>query len=508
MKTKIPFVSGQSQSRSKSIDLREAINVYPEKEKADAKNVAAYIGTPGLRLKTVVNDDNGNLIQSPPRGFYVTGQKRRFCVYSNGLYEIIPPGYVVKRATILTTNGYVYMADNGNQMMITDGRNGYGFDLKTSKLTKITDPIFPQFPGTCTYRDGYFITHDTDTNYTYASAAFDVFTWPVAHKVAKETNSDNVVAVISTATYLWVFGQSTAELWYSTGQDDIGAPPFVRAQEMVISVGCMAPASVVTNGNDVFWLGSNPAGGNVIWMANSFTPQRITTHSEEFLIGQMDSATDATAYCYQEEGHFFYVINFPEGSTTHCYDLSTGLWHRRGYWNATTGQLETHLALFACSVGSDVLCLDRRNGNVYSFDLGMYSDNGDYIHRIATMSHIHQDELDLFIDLFELTMGVGVGLGDGMMSGGVTTASTTTVTTDSDPVNDNPQISLQWSKDGGHTWSKEHWASIGKIGNFKKRVRWCFTMGKSRDWVFRVSTIAKVKTVWIAAYANIEIEPK
>jgi len=510
---KLPFVAGQSRARSKSVDNQETINLYPELEKEDAKNSAVFYGTPGLKLFTTVSNSQGSVYASPPRGFYITGKGRMFAVYQDKLYEILPSGVVLSQGSLNTNVGYVYMVDNGNQMLITDGLHGYGYDLRGNTLTVITSnpgigSVFPNFPGTVAYRDGYFITHDIGTNMTYASAAYDVFTWPAAHQVAKETDSDNVVAIISTATYLWIFGQRTTELWYSTGQDAIGAPPFARAQELVIAVGCMAPASVQTNGNDVFWLGSNPSGGNVVWMSNSFTPQRITTHAEEYLIGQVSVTTDATAFTYEQEGHFFYCLNFPSGSRSHCYDLSTKAWHRRGYWNPLTGQFETHLALFAGSLSSPVtLCLDRRNGNIYTFDLDTFTDNGAYIHRIRTLSHTHKDMKNLYVYGFEVDTQKGVGIGDGMMSGAHTsTTSTTTTVADSDPVSDNPQMALQWSKDGGITWSKEHWASMGKIGEFKKRVRWPLGMGKSRDWSFRLSSMAAVRQVWIAAYADIEAE--
>jgi hypothetical protein len=31
---------------------------------------------------------------------------------------------------------------------------------------------------------------------------------------------------------------------------------------------------------------------------------------------------------------------------------------------------------------------------------------------------------------------------------------------------------LRWSNDGAKTWGNEHWASIGKVGEYDKRVIW------------------------------------
>ena len=53
----------------------------------------------------------------------------------------------------------------------------------------------------------------------------------------------------------------------------------------------------------------------------------------------------------------------------------------------------------------------------------------------------------------------------------------------------NPQAMLRWSDDGGHTWSNEHWKSMGRIGRFGHRTIWRrlgATM-KIRDRVYEVS---------------------
>jgi hypothetical protein len=54
---------------------------------------------------------------------------------------------------------------------------------------------------------------------------------------------------------------------------------------------------------------------------------------------------------------------------------------------------------------------------------------------------------------------------------------------------------LRWSDDGGHTWSNEHWTSIGKIGVYQKRAIWRrlgMTL-KLRDRVYEVSGTDPVK---------------
>jgi hypothetical protein len=64
-----------------------------------------------------------------------------------------------------------------------------------------------------------------------------------------------------------------------------------------------------------------------------------------------------------------------------------------------------------------------------------------------------------------------------------------------------PQVMLRWSDDGGHTWSNEHWAEIGRIGEYGRRVIWRrlgMTL-KLRDRVYELSGSDPVKIAIMGA---------
>ena len=61
-----------------------------------------------------------------------------------------------------------------------------------------------------------------------------------------------------------------------------------------------------------------------------------------------------------------------------------------------------------------------------------------------------------------------------------------------------PQVMLRWSDDGGHTWSSEHWTSMGKIGEYGYRTFWR-RLGSSRDRVYEVSGTDPVKIAIMGA---------
>jgi hypothetical protein len=64
-----------------------------------------------------------------------------------------------------------------------------------------------------------------------------------------------------------------------------------------------------------------------------------------------------------------------------------------------------------------------------------------------------------------------------------------------------PEVSLRWSDDGGHTWSEYHPRAAGPKGAFKQRVIWR-RLGMARTRVYEVSGTDAVKVVLIDAYLN------
>ena len=64
---------------------------------------------------------------------------------------------------------------------------------------------------------------------------------------------------------------------------------------------------------------------------------------------------------------------------------------------------------------------------------------------------------------------------------------------------------LRWSDDGGHTWSNEHWRSMGKTGEWGRRVIWRrlgMTL-KLRDRVYEVSGTDQTKIAIMGAELNV-----
>jgi len=281
------------------------------------------------------------------------------------------------------------------------------------------------------------------------------------------------VGIIADHRQLWVFGTDSVEVWYNAGSADF---PLERIQGAFNEIGCVSAYSIAKLDNGLFWLGTDARGQGIVYRANGYTGTRVSTHAIEYAIAQYGNISDAIAYTYQQEGHAFYVLTFPSGNATWVYDVSTQAWHERAGFDA--GQFMRHRSNCQCNFGGNIIVGDFENGNLYRFDLDVYADNGGVQKWLRSWRALPPGENNFkrtAHHTLQLNAETGVGLNTGQGS--------------------DPQVMLRWSDDGGHTWSNEHWASMGQIGQYGYRTFWRrlgMTL-KLRDRVYEVSGTDPVK---------------
>ena len=244
------------------------------------------------------------------------------------------------------------------------------------------------------------------------------------------------------------------------------------------------------------------------------------------------------------------MLIFPQANTTWVYDLATQAWHERAGW--TNGEFTRHRSNCQMAFNNEIVVGDYENGNIYAFDLDVYADNGDIQRWLRSWRALPPRQNTLLRTThhsLQLDCETGVGLeqypaysaedltaedGDILIAeyvqNNLATESNEELTTEANDgfefiadVPDypipfvppmylattsypaapgyNPQVMMRWSDDGGHTWSNEHWTSIGLIGNYGKRAFWRrlgMTL-KIRDRVYEVSGTDAVKIAIMGA---------
>jgi hypothetical protein len=170
-----------------------------------------------------------------------------------------------------------------------------------------------------------------------------------------------------------------------------------------------------------------------------------------------------------------------------------------------------HRSNCQCNFGGNIVVGDFENGNLYRFDLDVYADNGGVQKWLRSWRALPPGENNFkrtAHHTLQLNAETGVGL-NGLLNPEtiyLVTENEDFLITENDDFliaeqqalatqGANPQVMLRWSDDGGHTWSNEHWASMGQIGEYGYRTFWRrlgMTL-KLRDRVYEVSGTDPVK---------------
>lgn len=466
----IPFVGASYTARSTNLNCQRSVNLYAEKdESGTGKNVAALIGTPGLRLLATLGGSGGvRAVWTPTTGDMIA-------VQGASVYRVSSAWSATLLGTIGTTSGPVSISDNGLVAVIVDGSTaGWVVTLSTSVLTQITDPDF-YGADKVDYLDDRFVFNRPGTGQFYI-AGFGDTTFDALDFASAEGSPDNIVSFIVDHRQVLFFGEQSGELFENTGNATF---PIERAGNVFIEQGCAAAFGIAKIDNTVFWIGGNKTGSGIIWRLDGARPVRISTHAIEFAIQSYSTLADCSAYAYQQDGHSFVVFSFPTAGKTWVFDASTSLWHERAYLNPATGTLGRHRSnCHAFFAGLHVVG-DWENGKLYALDLDYFTDNGDPLPRIRAAAHISDgDYKRIRFDALQIDFEAGTGTQTGQ---GV-----------------DPQAMLDWSDDGGHTWSSEHWRDIGAVGKYKNKARWR-QLGQAKDRAYRVTVTDPVKVVIIGA---------
>jgi hypothetical protein len=466
---KTPILGSSYVARSINAADSRMVNLYPEMVPEGGKEPAFLNRCPGLRLEVVVGS-------GPVRGLWVLGENL-YAVSGSRLYKVSPT-YVVTDLGAVIGAGPVSMADNGIQLFVACNGPSYIYNANTGVFGQITDPDFPG-AVTVSYLDTYFVFNEPNSQKIWVTELLDGTSIDPLDFASAEGAPDGVVGIIADHRELWVFGTNSVEVWYNGGNAEF---PLTRIQGAFNELGCAAPYSIAKMDNGLFWLGRDARGQGMVYRANGYTGQRISTHAVEWQIQQYGDLSDAIGYTYQQDGHSFYVLVFPSANTTWVYDVATQAWHERAGF--VDGAFTRHRGNCQAFFNTNVMIGDHENGNIYSYDLTNYSDNGTPQKWLRSWRALPTGQNNLKRTAqhsLQLDVESGVGLNTGQGS--------------------DPQVMLRWSDDGGHTWSNEHWVSIGKIGEYGRRAIWRrlgMTM-KLRDRVYEVSGTDPVKIAIMGA---------
>lgn len=467
--TSIPFAQNAYTLDQLPVSAQECTNAFPEREPADAKTPVAVFGVPGLTA--FASAANG-----PIRGM-ILFQGVVYAVSGMSLYSISAAGVTALVGSgIAAGSGPVGLSQNGSQLCITDGTNGFIYDGST--FTVITDPDY-HAASTVTFFDDYFVFDRRGTNFVFLSGLLDGTSYGALDTAAAEVQPQDVLATVNQQESLLVFSTGHIETWYDSGAVSF---PFQRIDGATIERGLAATYTPCKEDNSVFFLGDDL----VFYRLDGVIPRRVSTHALEQSWQEFSTVADAFCFSMTIAGHKQVFLTFPTGNRTYVYDIASGLWHRRQSDDANGNDLgrwrgNCHIRAY----GKDLVG-DAFNGQICFVDSGVFTECDVPVRMVLVSPPTQQDRKRVFYANFELDMETGVGLPSGQGS--------------------DPQVMLEWSNDGSRSWSQiQPWRSLGKIGEYTQRVRWPGPLGQARQRTWRVTVSDPVRRTLIAARCDIQV---
>ena len=429
------------------------VNAYVEDLGTDSKNRFAVYSMPGFSdFATLSGVGKVRAMLAIGAKLYVVSDRVVSVVDASGT-ETVLGGFA--------TDGPAYMGRNRRdppQIGIVSEGLFKVIDTGTDTLSDINIAGLPP-PFSFAVVDGYGILPGPGHTW-HITTADDFTSVNLLDFASAESNPDPNVRVIAFQNAAWFLGERSTENWRNTG----ASFPFARLTQAPI--GCKAAGSAAIADDKLIWV----ADDNTVKMtAGSYTPETISTNGVSRAIENETSPSEMTATTFSFHGHHFYVLN---GSTfSYQFDVTTGSWTERKSYGLDRWRIDTMVEFDGKWIAGDFA-----NGKLYEMSPNTYDEAGTAMVTEIHFPPVHAWPKGLIFDAFYLDIMPGVGLNS------------------TDLANLEPKIMLDYSDDGGRSWSTQRQLSVGKLGQTQVRAK-ATRLGSLRrnQRTFRVSYSADTR---------------
>lgn len=437
--------------RSRPASSARLINCWPEILPKGAKGPYALTRSFGVAPWTTVGTGPISSVHAALGYLWVVSGSKLYRVDS---------GKVVTELGTIGAPINIDIDNNATTIVVVNEPHAFYYDTSSSTFGQITDTDFTsRGAGDVEFLDNFLLFREPGSGRFFGSDVGSATSFDSLDFATAEGSPDDLVGMKVDHRQVLLFGEKSVEIWELVGG---GGFPFARAGNGYIEQGCFNGRTAVKLDNSVFWL----AEDYTVRRLDGITPVKVSQAGIEQALGSVTIAS-GRAFGYSQEGHLFYVLQFPEA--TFVYDASTKDWHERqtygfNYW------LPWSHAKFA---GLEIV------GDISSNRLGylsplVYDDWGTTQRMEWTYQPVYAQGNRAFHDRLEIIMETGVGLISGQGS--------------------DPEIMMDISDDGGITWQALPNRKLGRMGEYSHKVFWQ-QLGSSYDRVYRGAISDPVKAV-------------
>lgn len=355
----------------------------------------------------------------PIRGGVSIDRVSSIVVAGSNIYRLGPGGAgpIIGR---LPGSGRVHFAVNRRSLkQVAAVTNGQLFVIEGGLVEEVKVPT----PGTgfispidASFLNGYVLMA-TRSGRLHWLGIDDMRSVSPLNFVTAEGSPDGLVRCVVRKFEAWLFGESTIEVWTTTG--DLNAP-LARLPGGFLETGLLAPDSLVKIGDTLVWVDDDYT---VQASGEGYSSSAISPPWLARMIEDLDDPAGLRAWTYTLAGHDVYVLSSPDWTLT--FDFHSKVWlhvetEGMNRWRGDVGFSFAGLEL----VG------DLELPHVYRVDEKHYRDDDRPIvmrMRLPTVSA--EPRPIVFFSVIPSVSGRAV---DG---------------------EENPVVRLRWSDDGGERWS-------------------------------------------------------
>lgn len=329
-----------------------------------------------------------------------------FIVVDDTLYDVRETLIDVDYGPIIADANVVYMACSPTTLMIVSA--GHLYRVNGGTLVEII-PAIGLSVLNVKFIKNYFIVLYSDLQ-QFGWSEDDGATFPADNVQSLEADA-NATFTMDVIDQQIVFIGTRIGQWYSVTNDPNA--PFVPNDGAVMRSGTRAPASLRALGTNLLWLESNQDGEYRVMMTQGYTPVPVSNLSVENAIrtyAKTASIDDAIGLPFLMNGQEFYRLTFPAADKTWEYNKTLNEWYEVSWRNRLLGTDHRHRMMSVMSAFGKILVGDHTNGIVYEMSPDIYHDAGYPILYERRSPHVVENNNQLSIERLELGMETGVGL--------------------------------------------------------------------------------------------------
>lgn len=462
-----PYVDKAQKRQGGGVTLS---NCYVETTKG-GKSEFSLNCDPGLGLWALVApNENG-------RGGVLFGSAL-YCVFGEVAYKVQISGIATTLGAVLGSAHCIFSINRkspNNQITITADTKNYV--IENDVLSEVTDTDLPSGVHSNCYLDGRTIYGLPDGRW-FASADNDSTSVTGTSFAEAERDSDAGVRVAALGEEFWYWGERSLEIWRSSGDSVVPFSPLLGAGQGE-GAGSAAKHSHAVCAGAFFWVNDKK---NVV-RAEGYAPRKISTHEVDRDIETAVAAglnAEILGFSLTIEGHDLYILRCPLWCW--CYDTTYDAWHKKFDYLQQTWRCGFYIYAFGKHLLGDVT-----TGKIYEQSFASFRYETSPIPMKVVTSPLDAFPEGYSCSALHLDIQRGVGLAGGADE------------------EENPQVLLRVSRDGGMTFGREYRRPMGAQGKWLTSVRFN-RLGAAgpAGMVFELSFPASVKRAVFKATADLE----